>query len=209
MSPDLYLAPEHPDHTAQVEALNARLYGPDRHKKTVARYRTNATPIKPLCLVALKKSDNTIAGSISYWPVTAGGVDFLMLGPVSVDPAFQGSGAGTALIETSLKLAEKAGFGGVFLKCADASLFPYYEKFGFSRAAAANLRLPGAKSAEESALLMARDLIPGTMAHAHGEIKKFEPLTVISPVMASEALFSRPMRQPRRRLGPQHVLQSA
>lgn len=184
MTPELYLAPEHPHHTQAVEALNDHLFGPARHTKTVAQYRDGVDPIKELCLVALTREYNDVAGSIRYWPVKVGGADLIMLGPVSVADEWQGVGVGSALIASSLELAAVQGHAAVVLKCNADDKIAKYAKHGFSLEAASQMFLPGPNSLDESKLLMARDLIPGTLTEVSGLIMKSSTLHT-TPVLAA------------------------
>lgn len=178
MTTELYLASEQAIHTPQVEALNDKLFGLDRHTKTVARFRDGVDPIAPLCLVALNRADQRVKGSIRYWPVKVGSTELIMLGPVCVDTGWQGKGIAGALISTSLEIAALHGHSGVILKCNSEDKFAVYAKHGFSCEAASGLVLPGPKkkSRAESKLLMALDLVPGTLSDLSGVITKAETL---------------------------------
>jgi predicted N-acetyltransferase YhbS len=131
MMTELYLAAEQAVHTPQVEALNDKLFGPDRHTKTVARFRDGVDPIASLCLVAINRADQRVKGSIRYWPVKVGSTELIMLGPVCVDTGWQGKGIAGALISTSLEIAALHGHSGVILKCNSEDKFAVYAKHGF------------------------------------------------------------------------------
>lgn len=76
------------------------------------------------------------------------------LGPVSVLPAFQHAGAGTALIQEGNARCAQLGLGAVVVLGDPA----YYRRFGFSPEAAESLEAPFSGSA-----FMALELTPGAL----------------------------------------------
>ena len=62
-----------------------------------------------------------------------------MLGPLTVEPAFEGRGIGAALMRRSLEAARQKGHELVLLVGDEA----YYRRFGFKRVPARQLELPG------------------------------------------------------------------
>jgi predicted N-acetyltransferase YhbS len=89
------------------------------------------------------------------------GVPALMLGPLAVDPWWQGCGVGGALMREALQRAAARGHGAVIL-VGDA---PYYARFGFSPELTAALDLPGPV---DRARFLALELRPGALAEARG-----------------------------------------
>ncbi|GAA5212083.1 GNAT family N-acetyltransferase [Microbacterium kyungheense] len=81
-----------------------------------------------------------IIGHIAFSPVVAGGstVGWYGLGPVSVDPAHQGTGVGRALIEAGLAEMARRGAAGCAL-IGDPRL---YSRFGFVSGALSHEELP-------------------------------------------------------------------
>jgi len=71
-------------------------------------------------------------------------VDVLVLSPLSVDPAHQGRGVGTALVAAAVAAAQDAGAPAVFLEGSP----DYYGARGFSRAADHGFVRPSARIPE-------------------------------------------------------------
>jgi predicted N-acetyltransferase YhbS len=101
-------------------------------------------------------------------------------------PVGRAKGIAGALIRTSLEIAALHGHSGVVLKCNTEDKFAVYAKHGFSCEAASGLVLPGPKkkSRAESKLLMALDLVPGTLSDLSGVITKSETLQILPAISA-------------------------
>ena len=158
---------ERPRHAKDIERLLDTVFGADRRSKAVYALREGVAPIAELCRVAL--IDGELHGSIRYWParaVRAGRgrhADMLLLGPLAVDPVFQGAGIGRALVEHSLALAGRRGHRAAVLVGDPA----YYGQFGFERSGARGLRLPG-ETDQERVLL--REIVRGAAAECAGTL---------------------------------------
>lgn len=133
----LVIRPEHPDDAEAIERLHGRAFGPGRFARTAYRLREGAPPLPELCFAALVGT--YLVGSVRIGPVAAGGRAFLSLGPLTVDPSFEGRGIGAGLMQAGLDAARAAGHGLVVL-VGDA---PYYARFGFEPVPAGRLVLPG------------------------------------------------------------------
>ncbi|WP_298298573.1 GNAT family N-acetyltransferase [uncultured Litoreibacter sp.] len=112
----------------EVEALYDLSFAPGREALSSYRLRDDVAPVAGLCIVA-RDPDGILGGVIRYWPVSIGGHNALLLGPIAVHPTRQGEGLGGALMRDSLIRAGDAGWARVLL-VGDA---PYYGKFGFSK----------------------------------------------------------------------------
>lgn len=97
----------------------------------VERLRRERAPM--LSLVAVGE-DGAILGHIAFSPVTIGGEDcgWFGLGPLSVQPAHQNDGIGTALTREGLERLQRQGAGG----CVVLGEPAYYARFGFAADAA-------------------------------------------------------------------------
>ena len=93
----------------------------------VARLR--AAGALTISLVAVEGEE--LVGHVAFSPVTIDGSDggWFGLGPVSILPARQGRGIGSALIRAGLSLLDGAGAAGVVVLGDPA----YYPRFGFRR----------------------------------------------------------------------------
>ena len=156
---------EQPHHFGDIERLLDTVFGADRQSKAVYGLRENVSPIAELCHVALV--DSELHGTIRFWPVTVQNeargrqADLLLLGPLAVDPVFQGAGLGRALVEYSLILAERRGHRAAIL-VGDAA---YYGRFRFDRSGARGLTLPG--EVDQERVLM-REIVRGATAKSAG-----------------------------------------
>lgn len=129
--PELELRPEQPSDYAAVDEIVRSAFwlefASTSEVPLVQTLRERNELMSELTLVALE--DDLIVGYIAMSEVTLDGANARGLGlaPVAVDPQRQGAGIGSALIEASLAVAERAGWQFVvLLGHAD-----YYPRFGF------------------------------------------------------------------------------
>jgi predicted N-acetyltransferase YhbS len=145
------------------EALLDRAFGPGRWRKTCERLREGRLPADGLAFTALR--DGVVVGTLRFWSVEAGeGCDALMLGPIAVDESVRSLGLGGQMIRLGLERARALGHKAVIL-VGDA---PYYQRFGFSRAGAEGLDMPGPV---ELARFLALELAPGALDGAQGLVR--------------------------------------
>ena len=128
---------ERPADIVARESLLDACFGPDRFARTCQRIRDGRLPAAGLAFTAVR--DGRLVGTVRLWHVSAGGRSSLVLGPLAVDPELRALGIGAALMHHAIAAAQKLGHGSIIL-LGDA---PYYERFGFSAAKAAELHLPG------------------------------------------------------------------
>ena len=133
----IYIDIETPNDVPAREALLDRAMGAGRLLKPSERLREGRLPAEGLALVA--RDGDRLVGSVRLWNVSAGGVPALLLGPLAADPAVQGRGVGSGLMQVALNRAELAGHGAVIL-VGDPE---YYARFGFGGAATGGLMMPG------------------------------------------------------------------
>ncbi len=110
----------------EVEGLYDICFSPDRHRLSSYQLRGGVRPIAQLCQVA-HDDQGALVGAIRYWPVHVGDADALLLGPIAVHPARQGTGLGRLLIGQTVALAQKQGWTRIMLVGDE----PYYGRFGF------------------------------------------------------------------------------
>ncbi len=133
----LTLRPELPVDRDAVERLHERAFGPGRFARTAFRLREGRGHLPDLSFTALVGT--LIVGSVWMTGVRAGETAALVLGPLTVEPAFENRGIGAALIARSMAAAKEAGHTLVLLVGDE----PYYSRFGFRRVPPGRLVLPG------------------------------------------------------------------
>jgi predicted N-acetyltransferase YhbS len=143
------------------EALLDRAMGAGRVLKPSERLREGRRPADGLALVA--RDGDRLVGSVRLWNVDAGGVPALLLGPLAADPAVQGRGVGSGLMQVALNRAELLGHRAVVL-VGDPE---YYARFGFGRDATSGLLMPGPV---ERRRFLAVEFAAGSLRGAEGMI---------------------------------------
>lgn len=133
----LVIRPERPEDASAIERLQARAFGPGRFARTAYRLREGAAERIDLGVTASVGS--FLVGSVRMGPVRTGTTPFVILGPLAVDPSFEGRGIGTTLTRAAIEAAREAGEGLVIL-VGDA---PYYSRFGFTPVPPGQITLPG------------------------------------------------------------------
>ena len=150
---------ERPQDAAAREALLDDALGLERFKKTSARLRAGRLPAEGLALVA--EQSDALIGTVRLWPINAGGVDALLLGPLAVARSHRGLGVGARLMRAAIVRASARGHRAILL-VGDA---PYYARFGFAAGVTARLALPGPV---ESARFLGLELASGALSRAEG-----------------------------------------
>ncbi len=177
----IHVAEEAPAEAGARELLLDRAMGPDRVLKPSERLREGRLPARGLSLVA--RDGDKVVGSVRLWDVDAGeDHPALLLGPLAVDPLYQGAGVGSALMKASIERARAQGHGAILL-VGDA---PYYQRFGFSADLTRKLKMPAPVLRKR---FLGFELQPGALAHAAGKITASGQLEFV-PAMA-ETAFTR------------------
>ena len=131
------LTPETPDDGAVIDKLHERAFGPGRFARTAFRLREGVPPHPKLSYVA--RIGSMIVGSIRLTPIHVGEASALLLGPLTVEPAFRSRGIGLTLMQASLTEPAEIGHRLVILVGDE----PYYSRVGFKRIAPGRVVLPG------------------------------------------------------------------
>jgi predicted N-acetyltransferase YhbS len=155
----LSIRSEQPSDDNAIERLHERAFGPGRFARTASRLREGAPHLPELSFTALVGT--LLVGSVRLTAVEAGGEHALMLGPLTVEPAFEGRGIGAALMRRSLEAAKQNGHSLVLLVGDE----PYYSRFGFRRIPPGHLVLPGPV---DPMRFLAHELREGALAGARG-----------------------------------------
>lgn len=158
----LRIVEETPADFAAREALLDAAFGADRFLKTSEKLREGRLPAAGLALAAMDGAQ--LVGTLRFWHVaTANGRPALMLGPLAVADSHRDQGIGGKLMRRGLTIAGARGHGAVLLVGDE----PYYRRFGFVRALAENLDLPGWYQPER---FLGLELTPGALAGARGMV---------------------------------------
>ena len=139
--------------------LDERAFGPGRFTRTAYRLREGVAPDMGLSCVAT--IGGMLIGSNIMTPIRCGEADALLLGPLTVEPAFRSRGIGEALAQRSLDLAKAAGARLVILVGDE----PYYARLGFKRVPSGRLTLPGPV---DPARVLYRELVEGAFDSVRG-----------------------------------------
>lgn len=152
---------ELPVDATAIERLHERAFGPGRFARTAFRLREGVPPDHALSFAS--HVGTFLVGSVKVTAVLAGGHKALMLGPLTVDPAFEGRGIGAALMNRSIEAAREAGHDLIML-IGDA---PYYARFGFKVLPPGQLVLPGPA---DPARFLALELVEGVLKQRSGAV---------------------------------------
>ncbi len=161
--PALGLRPLHASDLAQIEKLDERAFGPGRFARTAYRLREGVGPDFALSFVAHVGS--LLVGSNIMTRVKCGDVEMMLLGPLTVEPAFRSRGIGEALAARSLEAARAAGQKLVILVGDE----PYYGRLGFKRVPYGRLVLPGPV---DPARVLICELVDGAFEGVGGLVRK-------------------------------------
>ena len=158
------ILPETPDHHADaVEALYDRTFGPGHFAKTAERLRETNQSLPHINRVAL--ADGQLIGACRVWPILVGdaAIKALFIGPVAVDPGFQGQRLGLSVTGEALEAGTKAGWDAAVIIGSPT----YFSDLGFVTVAADRFTFPGP---QDMARVMVRGLA-GDPDALHGAIR--------------------------------------
>lgn len=159
----LTIRPEIASDDHAIEKLHERAFGPGRYARTAYRLREGKAHEANLSFTALVGT--LVVGSIRLTRIDAGGVPALLLGPLTVEPAFEKRGIGMALMARSLETARERGHRLVILVGDE----PYYSRAGFRRVPVGRLTMPGPVDANR---LLYLELAEDAFAAANGPIRQ-------------------------------------
>jgi predicted N-acetyltransferase YhbS len=158
----LIVLPETPADAPAIERLHERTFGPGRFAKSAYRLREQSAHRLDLSFTA--RIGTLMVGSIWLSPVRIGETKALLLGPLTVEPAFRERGVGQALIERALEEAKAKGHGIVILVGDEA----YYGKCGFKPIPPGRATMPGPV---DPARLLVAELADGAFDGVSGAIR--------------------------------------
>jgi predicted N-acetyltransferase YhbS len=158
----LTILPETAADAVAIERLYERTFGPGRFAQTAYRLREQATHRAELSFTA--RIGTLLVGSVRLSPIRIGETKALLLGPLTVEPAFRERGVGQALIERALKEASASGHRLVILVGDE----PYYGKSGFKPIPPGRAIMPGPV---DPARLLVAELSAGAFDGVSGPIR--------------------------------------
>jgi predicted N-acetyltransferase YhbS len=158
----LTIIAETPGDATAIERLHERTFGPGRYAKTAYRLREQITHTLALSYTA--RTGTLLVGSVRLSAVRIGETKALLLGPLTVEPAFRERGVGQALIERALKEAAANGHKLVILVGDE----PYYGKAGFKPVPPGRAIMPGPV---DPARLLVAELSAGAFEGVAGAIR--------------------------------------
>ncbi len=158
----LTILPEAPEDAAAIEHLHERTFGPGRYAKTAYRLRERGSHRIDVSFTA--RVGTLLVGSVRLSPVRIGETKALLLGPLTVEPAFRERGVGQALIERALRDAKAKGHRLVILVGDE----PYYGKAGFKPVPPGRAAMPGPV---DPARLLVAELVEGAFEGVSGQIR--------------------------------------
>jgi putative acetyltransferase len=160
------IRPEREADHIQVSTLLKEAFGQENEARLVAQLRTGAGYIPALSLVAIL--NEKVAGHIMLNRIAIvngdARYDALALAPMAVHPSWQKQGIGARLITEALRRAREMGFTAVIVLGHEH----YYPKFGFLPASRFGIRAP---IDVPDNVFMAKELIPGSLAHVSGVVE--------------------------------------
>src|SRR5580698_11060509 len=158
----LTILPETAHDASSIERLHERTFGPGRYAKTAYRLREQVKHRLDLSFTA--RIGTLLVGSVRLSPVRIGEAKALLLGPLTVEPAFRERGVGQALIERALAEARDKGERLVILVGDE----PYYGKCGFKRVPPGRAVMPGPV---DPARLLVAELRDGAFDGVSGPVR--------------------------------------
>jgi predicted N-acetyltransferase YhbS len=158
----LTILTETADDAVAIERLHERTFGPGRYAKTAYRIREGVAHWPDLSFTA--RVGTLMVGSVRLSPILIGETRALLLGPLTVEPAFRDKGIGQALIARALDEARAKGHRLVVLVGDE----PYYGKCGFKRIPRGRASMPGPV---DPARLLVAELAEGAFEGVSGPIK--------------------------------------
>lgn len=149
-----------------IDQLNARAFGPGRYSRSAYRLREGVPAEPSLSFVACVGT--LLVGSNIMTRIRSGARPALLLGPLTVEPAFQKGGIGEALMNRSLQAASDAGHELILL----VGELLYYGRCGFNRVPDDHLTFIGPV---DPARLLYRELREGALEAAKGPVRRSFP----------------------------------
>ena len=121
-----------------VDELHAIAFGPGRYARTAFRVRERFPIDKSLSLIS--EVDGVPSGSVWMTPISVGGIDGYLLGPLATHPDYRKRGAGKLLAREVTRIALGRGEGSFVLLVGDQD---YYCPLGWVPTKLGAIQFPG------------------------------------------------------------------
>ncbi|MBS3847476.1 N-acetyltransferase [Devosia sp. J2-20] len=148
-----------------IDELQAIAFGPGRFARTAFRIRERFPIDMSLSLIA--EVDGTPCGSVWMTPISIGGINGYMLGPLATHPDFRKLGAGKLLAREVTARTLARGEGSFVMLVGDRD---YYCPLGWEPTTLGNIEFPGPVDPERVLLFAADKSLAQTLA---GPIEAF------------------------------------
>ena len=158
----LSIKPETADDALAIERLHERTFGPGRYARSAYRLREGRGHSLALSFTA--RVNTLLVGSVRLTPITIGETKALLLGPLTVEPAFRERGVGGGLIDRAIKEAA-ANRHRLIVLVGDE---PYYGKYGFKKVPKGRVKMPGPVDPER---LLVAELAGGAFTDVSGDVR--------------------------------------
>jgi predicted N-acetyltransferase YhbS len=159
----LILRPQTDDDVEAIDRINARAFGPGRYARSAYRLREGVPADPALSFVACVGT--LLVGANRMTPIRCGDRPALLLGPLTVDPAFRSGGIGETLALRSMDAAREAGHQLVLL----VGDLPYYARIGFRHVPDGQIIFCGPV---DPARLLYCELVEGAFAGVTGKVRR-------------------------------------
>jgi predicted N-acetyltransferase YhbS len=159
---DIIIVNERETDAHAVAILEERAFGPGRYARTAFRLREGNHHDLGLSFIA--RVSTLIVGSIRLSHIMIGSSPALLLGPLTVDPAFRSKSIGKMLMEAAIAEAKIQGYRLIILVGDEA----YYSRVGFKRVSTSRILMPGPV---DPMRLLALELVDGTLADLKGTVR--------------------------------------
>ena len=127
-----------PEDDGWIAELHDIAFGPGRFARTAFRVRERFDIDRSMSLVA--EVDGVPCGSLWMTPISVGGINGYMLGPLATHPDFRRRGAGKALARAALQMVQERGEGRFTILIGDQD---YYCPLGFTTTTPGAVIWPG------------------------------------------------------------------
>ena len=132
------IRPARPEDDAWIDYLQELAFGPGRFARAAFRVRERFAIDKSLSRIA--EIDGVRVSSVLMTPISVGGINGYLLGPLATDPAYRNRGAARALVRQVTREALARGAGSFVLLVGDP---PYYGPLGFAPTQPGAIVFPG------------------------------------------------------------------